>query len=69
MRATQINLAKLYRKEIFDLVSIDYRLGLELKLPEIIKDLKVTCRWVRTEGVHELITVGSGVHGLGCGNR
>ncbi len=34
----------------FALVSIDYRLAPETKLPEIIEDLKDAYRWVRKEG-------------------
>ncbi|MCW5982347.1 MAG: alpha/beta hydrolase [Bryobacteraceae bacterium] len=34
----------------FAVVSIDYRLAPETKLPEIIADLKDACAWVRTKG-------------------
>jgi acetyl esterase/lipase len=46
------------RKELLDLlleegfviVSIDYRLAPETKLPAIIEDLRDACRWVRSKG-------------------
>lgn len=34
----------------FAVVSIDYRLAPETKLPEIIKDIQDACRWVRENG-------------------
>ncbi len=34
----------------YTVVSIDYRLAPETKLPEIIEDLKDACRWVREQG-------------------
>lgn len=34
----------------YAVVSIDYRLAPETKLPEIVEDLKDACRWVRREG-------------------
>lgn len=37
-------------KEGYVLVSFDYRLAPEVKLPEIIEDVKDAFRWLRTEG-------------------
>jgi acetyl esterase/lipase len=39
-----------YLKEGFVVVSIDYRLAPETKLPGIIEDLRDAYRWVRTDG-------------------
>jgi acetyl esterase/lipase len=39
-----------YLEAGFAVVSIDYRLAPETKLPEIIKDVKDAYRWVRTDG-------------------
>jgi acetyl esterase/lipase len=43
-------LLDLCRQEGYVLVSFDYRLAPEVKLPEIINDLKDAFRWLRTEG-------------------
>jgi acetyl esterase/lipase len=43
-------LSELCHKEGFVLVSIDYRLAPEVKLPEIAADLRDAMHWVRTEG-------------------
>ncbi len=47
------NLLELCRKENFVLVSIDYRLGPEVKLPEIIQDVQDAFRWIRTAGAKQ----------------
>lgn len=44
------NLRNLCRDEGYVLVSIDYRLAPEVKLPEIIKDIQDAFGWVRDEG-------------------
>src|SRR5262245_11998416 len=44
------NLLDLCRAEGFALVSIDYRLAPQVKVPEIIADLKDAFRWVREKG-------------------
>ena len=44
------DLLELCRKEGYALVSIDYRLAPEVKLPAIIADLKDALHWVRQEG-------------------
>ena len=44
------NLSKLCQKENYVLVSIDYRLAPEVKLPEIIEDVKDAFRWIRSDG-------------------
>jgi acetyl esterase/lipase len=44
------DLLELCRKEGYALVSIDYRLAPEVKLPAIIADLKDAVRWVRADG-------------------
>lgn len=44
------HLLQLCRKEGFALVSIDYRLAPQVKLPEIIEDLKDALGWVRGKG-------------------
>jgi acetyl esterase/lipase len=36
----------------YTLVSIDYRLAPETRLPDIIEDVQDACRWVREEGPH-----------------
>jgi acetyl esterase/lipase len=43
-------LLDLCRKEGYVLVSIDYRLGPEVKLPEIAADVRDALGWLRTEG-------------------
>ncbi len=43
-------LLELCRKEGFALVSIDYRLAPQVKLPGIIEDVKDALRWVREKG-------------------
>jgi acetyl esterase/lipase len=43
-------LLDLCRKEGFALVSLDYRLAPEVKLPEIIDDIKDAFRWLRDKG-------------------
>src|SRR5262249_6949822 len=40
----------LCRKEGYALVSLDYRLAPEVKLPEIIEDVKDAFRWLRDKG-------------------
>jgi acetyl esterase/lipase len=42
--------ARLYRKAGFAVVSIDYRLAPETKLPSIIEDIQDAFRWVSEEG-------------------
>lgn len=44
------NLSQLCREEKFALVSIDYRLAPQAKLPEIIEDLKDAFAWIRGKG-------------------
>ena len=44
------NLLDLCKAEGFALVSIDYRLAPQVKVPEIIADLKDALRWVREKG-------------------
>jgi acetyl esterase/lipase len=44
------NLLDLCRAEGFALVSIDYRLAPEVKLPEIIADVEDAFAWLRTDG-------------------
>jgi acetyl esterase/lipase len=44
------NLLELCREEGYALVSIDYRLAPETKLPEIIKDIEDAFRWLRGDG-------------------
>jgi acetyl esterase/lipase len=44
------NLLQLCRQEGFALVSIDYRLAPQIKLPEIVEDVKDALRWVRGKG-------------------
>jgi acetyl esterase/lipase len=44
------NLKALCRAEGFILVSIDYRLAPEVKVPTIIEDLQDAIRWVREKG-------------------
>lgn len=46
-------LLDLCRDEGFALVSIDYRLAPEVKLPDIIADLEGAFRWVRGDGAKE----------------
>ncbi len=43
-------LLDLCRKEGYILVSIDYRLGPEVKLPEIAADVRDALQWLRSEG-------------------
>src|SRR5262245_34963248 len=43
-------LLDLCRKEGYALVSLDYRLAPEVKLPEIIEDIKDAFRWLREKG-------------------
>jgi acetyl esterase/lipase len=43
-------LLDLCRREGYVLVSLDYRLGPEVKLPEIAADVRDALHWVRTEG-------------------
>jgi acetyl esterase/lipase len=47
------NLLDLCRDEGYALVSIDYRLAPEVKLPEIIADLEDAFRWLRGAGAKE----------------
>jgi acetyl esterase/lipase len=47
------NLLDLCRDEGYALVSIDYRLAPEVKLPEIIADVGDAFRWVRGDGAKE----------------
>jgi acetyl esterase/lipase len=47
------NLLDLCRDEGYTLVSIDYRLAPEVKLPEIIADVEDACRWLRGAGAKE----------------
>jgi acetyl esterase/lipase len=44
------NIAALCREQNYVLISIDYRLAPEVKLPAIIDDLKDAFRWMRTAG-------------------
>jgi len=44
------NLLDLCRDEGFALVSFDYRLAPELKLPAIVEDVEDALRWLRTKG-------------------
>jgi acetyl esterase/lipase len=44
------NLLDLSRDEGYALVSIDYRLAPEVKVPDIISDLEDALRWIREEG-------------------
>ncbi|MBI3837320.1 MAG: alpha/beta hydrolase [Planctomycetia bacterium] len=44
------NIAELCRERNYVLISIDYRLAPEVKLPAIIEDLKDAFRWIHTEG-------------------
>ena len=44
------NLLDLCRREGFALVSIDYRLAPQVKLPSIIEDVKDAFHWVRSKG-------------------
>ena len=44
------NLLDLCRTEGFALVSIDYRLAPQVKIPEIIEDVKDAFRWIRGKG-------------------
>jgi acetyl esterase/lipase len=44
------NLLDLSRDEGYALVSIDYRLAPEVKVPDIISDLEDAFRWIREEG-------------------
>src|SRR5215208_5835940 len=41
---------KFYLKEGYSVISIDYRLAPETKLPEIMEDLKDAVHWVRANG-------------------
>ncbi len=44
------NILELCQKEGFALVSIDYRLAPEIKLPQIAEDLDDALAWIRTQG-------------------
>src|SRR5262245_31895392 len=44
------NLLELCRNEGFALVSFDYRLAPEVKLPAIVEDVEDALRWLRTKG-------------------
>src|SRR5262245_58566403 len=44
------NLLELCRDEGYALVSIDYRLAPEVKLPEIVADVEDALRWLRGDG-------------------
>src|SRR5579859_5295717 len=44
------NLLDLCRAEGFALVSLDYRLAPEVKVPEIISDIEDALRWLREQG-------------------
>jgi acetyl esterase/lipase len=44
------NIAALCRANDFVLISIDYRLAPEVRLPAIIEDLKDAFRWIHAEG-------------------
>lgn len=44
------NLIDLCRREGFALISIDYRLAPQVKLPSIIEDVKDAFRWIRSPG-------------------
>jgi acetyl esterase/lipase len=44
------DLLDLCRAEKFALVSIDYRLGPQAKVPEIIEDVQAAFRWIREQG-------------------
>jgi len=47
------NLLDLCRDEGYALVSVDYRLAPEVKLPEIIADVEEAFRWLRGDGAKE----------------
>ena len=47
------NLLELCRTDRFALVSIDYRLAPQAKLPDIVSDVKEALRWVREKGPGE----------------
>jgi acetyl esterase/lipase len=47
------NLLDLAREEGYAVVSIDYRLAPEVKLPEIIADVQDAFRWLRGDGARE----------------
>src|SRR5205085_9243165 len=64
------NLLDLCRDEGYALVSIDYRLAPEVKLPEIISDLEDAFRWLREQGPklahldpHRLVVTGGSAGG------
>jgi acetyl esterase/lipase len=44
------NITELCRKEGYVLISLDYRLAPEIKLPAIIEDIKDAFRWIRDKG-------------------
>src|SRR6187397_2407033 len=44
------NILDLCREEGYALISIDYRLAPEVKVPEIIADVEDAFRWIREEG-------------------
>jgi acetyl esterase/lipase len=48
------NVVELCRERNYVLISIDYRLAPEVKLPAIIEDLKDAFRWIHTEGPAKL---------------
>jgi acetyl esterase/lipase len=52
-RSVPRNLLDLCRDEGYALISIDYRLAPEVKLPEIIADVEDAFRWVRGDGAKE----------------
>ena len=45
---------KFYLKAGYSVISIDYRLAPETKLPEIVEDIKDAVQWVRANGPHLL---------------
>src|SRR5262245_34820594 len=47
------DLLQLCKEEKFALVSIDYRLAPQVKLPDIIQDVQDAFRWIRGKGVEE----------------
>jgi acetyl esterase/lipase len=52
-KSVPLNLLDLCRDEGYTLVSIDYRLAPEVKLPEIIADVEDAFRWLRGTGAKE----------------
>ena len=49
-RGVPDNLLELCRQNNYVLISLDYRLAPEVKLPAIIEDVKDAFRWIHTEG-------------------